>query len=176
MWSCCWGLGKEKLLRRKEVSCGCVYMVCCQLNIALRPQTKLSVSICDVEHKTLPKQTSISTNRGKVCGCCWSYWYRDRKCALTQLWPLFKQLKWFFVGFFFLFKQGSRSLSLLYITASSVSNFFFPATLFARVLLLGWIFYKYHVGNNSRECVKGKKIEELISSWNVSQLLENKWK
>lgn len=34
---------------------------------------------------------------------------------------------------FFLFKQGSISLSLLYVTASSASDFFFPAALFATV-------------------------------------------
>lgn len=38
-----------------------VCMACCQLNIAPRPQTQPNVSICDVEHKPLPKQTNIST-------------------------------------------------------------------------------------------------------------------
>lgn len=37
---------------------------------------------------------------------------------------------------------------------SSFSFYFFPAMLFAWVFLWGWIFHKYPVGNNSRECEK----------------------
>lgn len=66
-----WAAAAQSLLRPQEGEgkaeeggfLWAVFVLCCQSSLALRPQAQLNVSICDVEHKSLPKQTGISTLR-----------------------------------------------------------------------------------------------------------------